>query len=154
MIVHDLKTWPAYFRPLWDGEKTFEIRFDDRGYQRGDLVNLREWDRGRTCECGSSNHVTECARYTGRRIVAEIGYVTASTAPRGAQRGFEGHGYVVFSLINADRVDAGEDDAAAEVLPGAMWDAARLPSPLDVAARRPADRFSVDVPQQRRPDSP
>lgn len=144
MIVHELKTWPSYFRPLWDGEKTFEIRFDDRGFQRGDMVNLREWDRGLRCECHSTHHDPKtCTRYTGRRILAEIGYVTASTSPRGQQRGFEGRGYVVFSLINVDHIEA-EQDA---VLATEMWDAARQPSPLDVAV---AVR-SRPVPTQRTP---
>lgn len=116
MIFHELKTWPSYFRPIWDGEKTFEIRYDDRGFQRGDLVNLREWDRGGVCECKSYQHSDDCARYTGRRVIAEIGFVTASTAPRGQQRGFEGRGYVVFSLINVERVDVvSADDAQAAV---------------------------------------
>lgn len=154
MIVHELKTWVSYFRPLWDGEKTFEIRFDDRGFQRGDLLDLREWDRARGCECKSAHHNDDCARYTGRRILAEIGFVTASTSPRGQQPGFQGRGYVVFSLINVDRVEAGAETDAAPLVPGDMWDAARLPSPLDIAGRRPTDRFTVDtprVPPQRDP---
>ena len=106
MIAHDLKTWPAYFRPIWDGEKTFEIRYDDRGFQRGDVVILREWDRGNSCDCKSAHHADDCGRYTGRRVLAEIGYVTASTSARGQQPGFQGRGYVVFSLINAERVEA------------------------------------------------
>lgn len=131
MIFHELKAWPSYFRPVWDGEKTFEIRFDDRGFQRGDLVNLREWDRGLGCDCRSTHHADDCARYTGRRITAEIGFVTASTAPRGQQRGFEGRGYVVFSLINVDRVV--DDQLVAELVE-------RPPTPADLAQRIPPQR--------------
>lgn len=105
MIVHDLKTWPTYFRAQWDGDKTFDCRIDDRGFQRGDVVNLREWDRDIKCACNSSRHDPKtCAKYTGRRILAEIGYVLASTPARGNQPGFSGNGYVVFSLINVDRI--------------------------------------------------
>lgn len=144
MIVHELKTWPSYFRPIWDGEKTFEIRFDDRGFQRGDVVNLREWDRGLPCECHSTHHAPgTCSRYTGRRVLAEIGYVTASTSPRGQQRGFEGRGYVVFSLINVEHIT--EDLAAlalveaqrGESVDAMTWSA---PSPADIAARVPSQR--------------
>ena len=31
--THKLKTWPSYFQRVWTGEKTFEVRLDDRGYQ-------------------------------------------------------------------------------------------------------------------------
>lgn len=140
MIVHQLKTWPEYFRPLWDGEKTFEIRFDDRGFQRGDVVDLREWDRFGVCDCPKF-HGPDCARYTGRRIVAEIGYVTASTAPRGQQRGFRGDGYVVFSLVNVDRVEA--DDAAA-----ASWTPTDLDTVMAISSASPAR-----MPTQRPPST-
>lgn len=43
-IVHSLKTWPEYFQAIDSGLKTFEIRRDDREYNVGDLLNLREWD--------------------------------------------------------------------------------------------------------------
>lgn len=51
---HILKCWPAYFDAVARGEKTFEIRRDDRGFQRGDILVLQrtkdsdrmsvEWD--------------------------------------------------------------------------------------------------------------
>lgn len=40
---HHLKTWPDFFRCIVSGEKTFELRFDDRGYRVGDVLVLREW---------------------------------------------------------------------------------------------------------------
>ncbi len=39
-VVHDLKTWPVYFDAVKRGEKTFEVRRDDRGFQKGDTVRL------------------------------------------------------------------------------------------------------------------
>lgn len=39
--VHVLKTWPVYFDAVRDGLKTFEVRRDDRGFQRGDIVELQ-----------------------------------------------------------------------------------------------------------------
>jgi len=41
---HDLKIWPQYYSRVADGSKTFEIRENDRGFQSGDTVTLREWD--------------------------------------------------------------------------------------------------------------
>jgi hypothetical protein len=43
-MKHELKCWPQYFCRVADGSKTFEKRFDDRGFQSGDTVLLREWD--------------------------------------------------------------------------------------------------------------
>ena len=59
--VHILKTWPEYFEAVASGAKTFELRFDDRGYQVGDHLVLREWS------------VTE--GYTGRVIVKRVSYL-------------------------------------------------------------------------------
>lgn len=44
MQVHELKIWPQYYSRVADGSKTFEIRDNDRGFQTGDKVILREWD--------------------------------------------------------------------------------------------------------------
>jgi hypothetical protein len=41
--IHELKTVPPYFDAVKSGTKTFEVRRDDRGFQPGDLLVLREW---------------------------------------------------------------------------------------------------------------
>ena len=41
---HELKIWPQYYARVKDGSKTFEIRKNDRGFQSGDTVELREFD--------------------------------------------------------------------------------------------------------------
>lgn len=38
---HTLKTWPQYFDAIERGEKPFEVRRDDRGFQRGDVLVLQ-----------------------------------------------------------------------------------------------------------------
>ena len=99
MTTHKLKTLPHYFDAVWSGRKTFEIRFDDRGYQTGDTVALREFDRHAECECSAGRvHADDCARYTGREITAVIGWVTGSMPGAGNQRGFNGGGYLVLAL--------------------------------------------------------
>lgn len=58
---HVLKTWPEYFEAVASGVKTFELRFDDRDYQVGDHLMLREWS------------VTD--GYTGSVVVKRVSYV-------------------------------------------------------------------------------
>lgn len=41
--VHELKTWPGYYAEILNGRKTFEVRFNDRRFQVGDQLLLREW---------------------------------------------------------------------------------------------------------------
>ena len=42
--VHDLKTWPKPFQAVWDGDKTAEIRLNDRAFEVGQSLLLREYD--------------------------------------------------------------------------------------------------------------
>lgn len=83
LVEHELKTWPEYFRALADGSKTFEIRKDDRGFDVGHRLRLREW----------SPH--SGGRYTGREEHRTITYVL---------RGFGAveAGYVVLGLAAID----------------------------------------------------
>lgn len=106
--IHELKCWPAQFQAVWDGDKLFEIRYDDRGFQKGDRVGLREWDPDRVCSCRDTGktHAEDCPRYTGRWLSAEIGYVAYTSPGRGAQVPFNGRGYVIFSLLLDGASDA------------------------------------------------
>lgn len=60
MKVHDLKIKPCYFQDIVDERKRFEIRKNDRNFNEGDTVFLREWDKnkgytGRECRCIITN---------------------------------------------------------------------------------------------------
>ena len=74
-IEHELKIWPQYFRAVQDGIKTFEVRVNDRGFQKGDTVKLMEYD-------------PETKEYTDDWYRYYIGYVLPIDDKR-----------VVFSLI-------------------------------------------------------
>lgn len=79
MSRHDLKTWPQYFQAIIDGFKTFEIRKDDRGFQVGDELLLREYKPDKQ-------------QYTGRQVLVSITYLT-----RGGQWGIP-EGLVILAI--------------------------------------------------------
>lgn len=60
---HYIKILPEYYRAVERGEKTFEVRFNDRNYQNRDVLHLQEWANG---------------LYTGRSIDAEVTYLLDS----------------------------------------------------------------------------
>lgn len=47
-VEHELKTWPAEFRAMKSGEKTFDVRKNDRDFEKGDILVLKEWNPGTT----------------------------------------------------------------------------------------------------------
>lgn len=60
-MTHYLKILPDYFKDVESGAKTFELRRNDRNYQPGDTLVLREW----LPEGG----------YTGRELTRYVPYV-------------------------------------------------------------------------------
>ena len=54
--THELKIMPEYFEAIVKGEKTFEVRYNDRNFAKGDILLLREHDgkeySGRTIKAG------------------------------------------------------------------------------------------------------
>ena len=43
MKIHELKILPEYFDAVRCGDKRFELRENDRNFQRGDILRLKEW---------------------------------------------------------------------------------------------------------------
>lgn len=86
-MIHELKTWPAYFERLLDGSKTFEIRKNDRGFQAGDELILKEFQP-------SKYGVSLIDRYTGRELRYRVGFVVG-----GELFGLDLGEHVVLSLI-------------------------------------------------------
>ena len=41
---HKLKTWPRFWDAVHSGEKTFEVRQNDRAFQTGDILVLEKFD--------------------------------------------------------------------------------------------------------------
>lgn len=42
--LHKLKTWPEYYKATCTGEKLFEVRKNDRGFEVYDTLLLMEYD--------------------------------------------------------------------------------------------------------------
>lgn len=72
MNVHKLKSWPEQFHGVREGSKTHEVRVNDRGFEVGDLLILREWKP----RPGFVNHAL--GDYTGNEVLVRI---TAMTMP-------------------------------------------------------------------------
>ena len=62
MTTHDLKSWPDFFEPILTGAKKFELRINDRKFNVGDVLLLREFD--------DRTHA-----YTGRQIRKRVTYM-------------------------------------------------------------------------------
>lgn len=82
MTEHELKCWPVYFSAVLRGDKTFEVRKDDRGFKVGDMLWLREWhpEKG----------------YTGAELRKRVTYALSGTSLGIAM------GYVVMGLDQAE----------------------------------------------------
>lgn len=71
--VHELKILPEYFKQVVEGRKNFEIRKDDRGYEVGDTLHLREWEK--------PTKESKEGTYTGRSIKKKIIYIFEGGKP-------------------------------------------------------------------------
>ena len=85
-----LKIKSEYFEAVKSGKKTFEVRFDDRGFKVGDKVVLREL-------AAHDNY-----KYTGRCIEVEITYILDDAE-------YCKPGFVVFSFKIVGPKEGGEE---------------------------------------------
>ena len=72
--MHELKTIDPYFSQVWDEQKTFEIRLDDRGFKEGDILWLREYLSDGT--------------YSGDSILCTVTYLLSSKEFKGLAEGY------------------------------------------------------------------
>ena len=96
--THDLKTDTKVFQDVLDGNKTFEIRFNDRDFQVGDSVLLKETQfTGEQIESGQP------LIFTGREIHKRISYLLS------------GYGLQVGWVILGIADEAGQQSRQAEI---------------------------------------
>lgn len=79
-MIHELKILPEYFEDVVSGEKTFEIRKNDRPFKKGDLLALNEYDQSNKAYTGASclvyvDYILDDANY------CKIGYVAMAIKP-------------------------------------------------------------------------
>lgn len=95
MSAHTLKVVAPYFEALVDGSKTFEVRKNDRAFQRGDSLTLWEFDTAPTVPCKRF----PCGQCKPRYVTATIGFVYSGD-PRIGMKGALTPGYVVLALLD------------------------------------------------------
>lgn len=93
MNEHELKTLAPYWDAVSRGEKNFEVRRDDRGFQKGDTLKLFRVE-----------HTSESGWKRNRCEVRAITYVLT-----GGQFGIE-PGFVVLGLAPVQQEGTGEDE--------------------------------------------
>jgi hypothetical protein len=80
---HELKTWTEFFEPVFRGDKTFEIRQNDRNFYVGDELWLREYNVG--------------SGYTGRECWRLVTFILSADS-----MSFDSHvlksGYVILGI--------------------------------------------------------
>ncbi|HEK4692909.1 TPA: DUF3850 domain-containing protein [Clostridioides difficile] len=75
-MIHELKILPQYFKEVVNGNKNFEVRKNDRGFKKDDLLVLQEFDG---------------EKYTGLETRKEITYVLENSD-------YLQNGYVVLGI--------------------------------------------------------
>lgn len=83
--VHELKTVPESWEQIDCGNKTFECRFDDRGFAVGDVLVLKEWFPAES-------------RYSGRECTRQVTYIARGGEGVFAELGCLAPGWVCMSI--------------------------------------------------------
>lgn len=84
MAEHELKVWPEYFEAIAANRKPFEIRKNDRGFQCGDTLILKEYAPGPD-------------EYTGQAVKRTVSFMLSGDDPMGFAFGLR-PGFVALGL--------------------------------------------------------
>jgi len=108
-----LKCWPTSFLQSWNGQKTWELRKNDREYQVGDLLMLSEFvptehETENPFKSGTPGHLT--GRWVRQRVLKvtplEMVHSWFPDIP------IPEPGYVLLSVQNEDRGQVAQKDMA------------------------------------------
>lgn len=151
MAEHHLKTDPAVFEAVKSGEKSFEIRFNDRNYRVGDVLVLRE-----TYWSAALMKMGHALQYTGRTLTRRVSHILSGY---GLQEGWV---CLSFASTVAAEQSSQATGTGTTTSPSAMTDPAdpvyiiRLPNG-DICGSRTAPsaetavaRFARDYPRYKR----
>lgn len=99
MTVHQLKISPNYMDAIKSGEKKFEDRRDDRGFQKGDVLELCRYGPSKDQPSHSIGYLDANERYQGRSISGGVDTIKCRVLwiLTGGQLGIK-PGYVVMSI--------------------------------------------------------
>jgi len=89
IMQHKLKILPQYFKEVVNGNKTFEIRINGRGFKVGDTLILQEYS---LLKLDTAVIEYNLGTYTGQEITKEVTYIL-----EGGQYGLE-EGYCILGL--------------------------------------------------------
>lgn len=80
MRTHELKLNKEFFEDVRSGRKTFEIRENDRGYQAGDILELRCWSTSHHCYTEPYSPIKKKVSYVLSGWGLKEGYVALALA--------------------------------------------------------------------------
>ena len=80
-MTHNLKIYPEFFEAIIMGAKPFEVRFNDRNYQLGDILVLQEFTDG---------------RLTGRKVYKQVCFLLDDPA-------YCKEGFVILGLTEVEQ---------------------------------------------------
>lgn len=93
--THELKIWPDFFQAVLNGKMKFQLRRNDRDYQVGDQLLLKEWNPEPTQSCVKQG-------YTGREVLVRVDYImdslTLDRLMENPMRGIGLSGYIIMSV--------------------------------------------------------
>ena len=122
-MTHEIKIRPEYFEKAKDWSKPFELRKDDRPYQLGDIVILKEFSYSEGI-------------YTGRQAVRKISYILRDCPDYGLKDGYCIIGFA-FEPIGSGKIDCDKMDKCEKLqLPPA--NCSEFPNNSDTISRQAA----------------
>lgn len=83
--VHQVKSWSHFYDAIARGDKTHDLRKDDRGYKVGDILMLRRYD-------------IQKGDYTGEECCVLITYITSTQFPCAYSSAVLDRDYVILSI--------------------------------------------------------